>query len=219
MLYSHNETLKIVLRIYEYLQMKVKKQPRTLKMDKPLHRSAVVSFLESLPSTAGADFIWNFLVFQFYVFSEQDHKQKPMLSWFMGKEAWRRWNDYSDEAKWHSRDWARENGFRNPVISQNYTHISEEVFRKEKLRMSRISGPNFCIAKFGEDSYHSDDEICFSCPFKKDCEILFSRCKDGKTLLKNILLAEKSPEEAKQLSGSNVTIRKVMRTNNYDKDD
>ena len=95
MLYSYNETLKIILRIYEYLQMRMKEQPRTLKMNKPLHRSAVVSFMETLPPTAGADFIWNFLLFQFYVFVGQDHERKPMPSWFMGKEAWRRWSEYS----------------------------------------------------------------------------------------------------------------------------
>ena len=86
MLYSYNETLKIILRIYEYLQMRMKEQPRTLKMNKPLHRSAVVSFMETLPPTAGADFIWNFLLFQFYVFVGQDHERNRCRVGLWGKK-------------------------------------------------------------------------------------------------------------------------------------
>ena len=121
MLYDYSTSLKIVLRIYEYLQVRATKiQPRTIKMNKPLHRSTVVSFLGSLPPSAGADFIWDFLLFQFHVYSYQEHELKPMPSWFMGKEAWKRWKEYSEEAKWHAKEWAREKGLKNPVASTNY---------------------------------------------------------------------------------------------------
>ena len=53
----------------------------------------------------------------------QDHERKPMPSWFMGKEAWRRWNEYSDEAKWHARDWAREKKLVNPVKTNTYEAV------------------------------------------------------------------------------------------------
>lgn len=222
MLYSYNETLKIILRIYEYLQMRMKEQPRTLKMNKPLHRSAVVSFMETLPPTAGADFIWNFLLFQFYVFVGQDHERKPMPSWFMGKEAWRRWNEYSDEAKWHARDWAREKKLVNPVKTNTYEAVSDDVFRRERLRMSRISGPNFCEAKFGSSPYNHKDEICYTCPFEKDCKMLFgTKDSSGKSLYEQISESaeKKSATETQQLQGSHVTIREVSRMTDYGEDD
>lgn len=216
MLYDYNTSLKIVLRIYEYLQVRATKvQPRTIKMNKPLHRSTVVSFLGSLPPSAGADFIWDFLLFQFHVYSYQEHELKPMPSWFMGKEAWKRWKEYSEEAKWHAKEWAREKGLKNPVASTNYQPVSDDVFRRERLRMSRISGPNFCAAKFGDNPYNPDDDICYSCPFKKDCEMLFVKDKSGKNLYQKASEADKSGEELKQLNGTHVTLREISRMTDY----
>lgn len=213
MLYTHEETFKIVLRVYEYLQVKSKKQPRTIKLDKPLHRSAVVSFLGMLPPTAGADFIWDFLVFQFYIFSTQEHANKPMPSWFMGKEAWNRWNTYSDEAKWHSKKWASENKLFNPIKLREFKDIEKDVFRRERLRMSRISGPNFCQAKYGNYPYNPDDRMCFTCPFKRDCELLFGE-KDstGKNLFERVSISaeNKSEVEKIQLSGTKVISRNII---------
>lgn len=223
MLYDYNTSLKIVLRIYEYLQVRATKvQPRTIKMNKPLHRSTVVSFLGSLPPSAGADFIWDFLLFQFHVYSSQEHELKPMPSWFMGKEAWKRWKEYSGEAKWHAKEWAREKGLKNPVASTNYQPVSDDVFRRERLRMSRISGPNFCAAKFGDNPYNPKDEICYTCPFEKDCKMLFgTKDASGKSLYEQISESaeKKSATETQQLQGSHVTIREVSRMTDYGEDD
>ena len=99
MLYSYDDTLKIILRIYEYLQLRVKAQPRTLKMYSQRHRNSVVAFMEKLPPSAGADFIWEFFVFQFYIYQDQDQILRPMPVWFMGDEAWRRWREYDEGAR------------------------------------------------------------------------------------------------------------------------
>lgn len=165
--------------------MKMKAQPRIIKMDKPLHRSVVISFMERLPSSAGADFIWDFLVFQFYTYSQQNHDRRPMPSWFLGKEAWNRWLEHSEEAHWHSKQWASERKLVNPVLCKKYKKIEDSVFLKEKLKMSRISGPNYCFMKF-DNPYDPDDDICFSCPFKKDCEVLCKKTKTGSTIMEEI---------------------------------
>ena len=184
-------------------------------MEKPLHRSTIVSFLSSLPASAGANFIWDFLLFQFYIYSRQEHERKPMPSWFMGKEAWSRWFEYSDEAKWHAKEWAREKNLMNPIISSEYKIVSENSLRKEKLRMSRIAGPNFCIAKFGEEAYNPENDICFSCPFLSECEILFSKNTSGKSLYQELSSSIRSDAELKQLSGSHVTCREILRMEEY----
>lgn len=220
MLYDYNTSLKITLRIYEYLQVRATKvQPRTIKMNKPLHCSMVISFLEMLPPSAGADFIWDFLLFQFNVYASQEHGLKPMPGWFMGKEAWKRWREYSEEAKWHAKEWAREKGLKNPVSRTEYEPVSQEVFRKERLKMSRISGPNFCAAKFGDNPYNEEDDICFTCPFKKDCEMLFTSDKNGKNLYQKVSEVEMSDEELKQLNGTHVTVRDISRMAEYGEED
>ena len=88
MIYSFEETLSIFLRIYGYLQINAtKKMPCSVKMEKPRHKTVVFSFIEKLPPDSGVDFIWEFLLFQFYFYSTQVHERRPLPGWFIGKEA------------------------------------------------------------------------------------------------------------------------------------
>jgi hypothetical protein len=49
--------------------------------------------------------------------------------------------------------------------------------------MSRISGANYCGAKYGDSPYDSTDVMCTTCPFEKDCIVLYGdKNKDGKNL-------------------------------------
>lgn len=175
MLYKEEECEKIIVRIYEYLQQKVKKQPRTLKMDRPLHRKAVASFIELLPPTAGIEYLWDFFVFQFYVFAFQEQKIKVTPLWFMGKEALRRWEEYDGGARWHAREWAQSLRLENPVKFSRYEALTDDILLKERMRMSRISGPNFCELKYGPACYDPASSVCEGCPFEKDCMVLFGR--------------------------------------------
>lgn len=208
MIYSYDETLKIFLRIYEYLQMKVKDMPCSVKLWKPKHREAVVSFLEKLPPSAGADFIWEFLVFQFYVYSEQKHDRRPLPVWFIGKEAWERWKNYNKGAVYYAREWMAKHKLENPVKQKDFRPLSEEVLRRERYRMSRISGPNFCCEKYGENPYLPEDLMCIKCPFRKDCEALFTPDNDGKNLFQKIKVGEDSI--------SQVNIRQTIHQENYE---
>ena len=188
MIYDYETSINIILRIYEYLQIKATREmPRTIKMDKPRHRDAVISFLQSIPPTGGVDFVWEFLTFQFYVYAHQDHQLRPMPVWFMGKEAWRRWAEYDDGIKFYVHKWVTERSLKNPVKSDTYKPVSAEILRKERDRMSRITGPNFCQAKYGSNPYNPDDVMCNECPFKKDCELLFAtRNKLGESLFEEV---------------------------------
>ena len=103
MLYDEETLRGAVLRVYEYLsnQYVAEKRPHQYKPDKPVHRKALDGFVKSLPDSAGFDFIWRFLTYQFYIFEGQNHERRPLMQWFLGKEAWRRWNDYDEGMKYH----------------------------------------------------------------------------------------------------------------------
>lgn len=85
-------------------------------------------------------------MFQFYIYQDQDQILRPMPVWFMGDEAWRRWREYDEGARWHAKQWASEKHLENPVKSKSYKSVSEDTLRKERYRMSRISGANYCGA-------------------------------------------------------------------------
>lgn len=187
MLYKQEECEKIIVRIYEYLQQKVKKQPRTLKMDKPLHQRTVASFIDLLPPTAGAEYVWDFLVFQFYIFAFQEQRQKVMPSWFMGQEAMRRWNEYDEGSRWHAKEWAQSIHLENPLKLSRYETLEEDVLLRERVRMSRISGPNFCELKYGSQCYDPKSTVCEGCPFERDCAVLFGTPdENGENLFQKI---------------------------------
>ena len=187
MLYNTEELQEIIFRIYEYLSTLVKEQPRSIKWHKPSYRQAVASFINRLPQTAGHQFIWDFLVFQFYIYDSQTHNQRPMLMWFIGNEAWNRWESYKEESRYFAREWAYLIGAKNPIQNNDYKVVVDEEQRKERLIYSRISGPNFCVAKYGENPYLKDDfEMCGCCPFKRDCEILFEVDDRGVTVLQRV---------------------------------
>ena len=187
MLYKTEDYQEIILRIYEHLSLLVKERPRSIKWDKPSYRQAVASFIERLPDTAGYQFIWDFLVFQFFIYDSQTHNQRPMLMWFIGQEAWNRWQSYKEEAKYLSREWAYFIGAKNPIQDNEFRILGDGIQREERLKYSRISGPNFCEAKYGPNPYTPDDfELCGKCPFCKDCEILFEEDSDGKTTLQRV---------------------------------
>lgn len=216
MLYSYDDTFKIILRIYEYLQLRARIQPRMIKLYSQTHRNSVVSFMEKLPPSAGADFIWEFLLFQFYVYSTQDQELRPLPVWFMGKEAWRRWREYDDGARWHTHQWAAEKHLENPVKSKNYRNVEEDVLRNERLRMSRISGANFCVAKYGETPYNSADEICNTCPFEKGCITLFGDTdQKGKNLFQTLQDIPITPEEQQHMLGKRIKTRSIKPVERY----
>lgn len=221
MLYSYDDTLKIILRIYEYLQLRVKAQPRTLKMYSQRHRNSVVAFMEKLPPSAGADFIWEFFVFQFYIYQDQDQILRPMPVWFMGDEAWRRWREYDEGARWHAKQWASEKHLENPVKSKSYKSVSEDTLRKERYRMSRISGANYCGAKYGDSPYDSTDVMCTTCPFEKDCIVLYGdKNKDGKNLFQALQDIPVTENDGKHLRGVKVKSRIIVaKERNYGETD
>lgn len=206
MLYDYDKTLKITLRIFEYFQVKEEKQPHSLKFHKPLHRAAVVSFLEQLPPTAGADFIWNFLLLQFYTYHFQEQERRPTPQWFLGKEAWKRWNEYAEGVLFYAHEWARTRGYKNPVLLNSFKPVSKDIFERERLKMSRISGPNFCVAKYGDSPYEPDNGICRGCSFEKDCIVLFSM-SEGSSLFQKLKSIEVSKAEEKQLRPQKVSLR------------
>lgn len=188
MIYSFEETLSIFLRIYGYLQINAaKKMPCSVKMEKPRHKTVVFSFIEKLPPDSGVDFIWEFLLFQFYFYSTQVHERRPLPGWFIGKEAWKRWNEYDEGSHYHVHEWARERGLKNPVKSREFINVTEDSLRKERLRMSRISGPNFCGMKYGDAPYDPKDEMCITCPFKNDCRVIYGeQDEQGKNLFQRL---------------------------------
>lgn len=211
MLYSYDDTLKIILRIYEYLQLRQKAQPRTLKMYDKKHRASVVSFMAKLPPSAGADFIWEFLLFQFYTYSRQDQELRPMPNWFMGDEAWRRWREYDEGMKWHAQQWAAEKKLENPVKAKTYKPVSEDTLRKERYRMSRISGPNFCGAKYGDSPYNPKDAMCVTCPFEKDCAVLYGeKDSEGRNLYQTLQDIPVEQEEMDYLLSNRVRTRATI---------
>lgn len=217
MIYSYEDTLKIFLKIYEYLQVNATREmPCSVKMNKPRHRTVVISFLEKLPPSAGADFIWDFLTFQFYIYSQQVHDRRPMPSWFIGKEAWIRWRDYEEGSRWHAREWVSLRKLKNPVKLETFTSVSKKALRDERLRMSRISGPNFCGMKYGENPFDKTDIMCIKCPFYKDCETLFGTPnEDGKNLFQEIQNVAQTLEEKEQLIGHRVNVRQKTHFENY----
>lgn len=168
-MYSKEELYNITVRIYEYLQVRVRKDPHCFKES---HSKNVERFCNRLPEDAGADFIWNFIVYQFYLYENQNHTVRPTISWFLGKEAFERWRQASEEAKWYAREWCYSLGFRNPVLKMSYTGVTEDEIERERYRMSRISGPNYCGLKFSSP-FTPNQGCCAGCPFATDCNILF----------------------------------------------
>lgn len=211
MLYSYDETFKIILRIYEYLQFRVKPQPKMIKLYLQAHRDALINFMIKLPPSAGADFVWEFMLFQFYIYSSQNQALRPLPVWFMGKAAWERWETYDEGAKWHVQKWAAERHFLNPVKPNKFVNVAEEVLRKERYRMSRISGPNFCGAKYGDEPYDASDVMCLQCPFKKDCELLYTKIEgEEENLFQSLKEIPITKSERVQLLGQQIKIRKRL---------
>lgn len=174
MLYDEETLRGAVLRIYEYLsnQYIAEKRPHQYKPDKPVHRKALDGFVKSLPDSAGFDFIWRFLTYQFYIYDRQDHERRPLVQWFLGKEAWRRWNEYDEGMKYHVEQWCIEHSLTNPIVGDTYTKLGNSLFEEERLRMSRISGPNYCSLKIGSDFYTPRQGACLDCPFDELCKEL-----------------------------------------------
>lgn len=181
MLYDEETLRGAVLRVYEYLsnQYVAEKRPHQYKPDKPVHRKALDGFVNSLPDSAGFDFIWRFLTYQFYIFEGQNHERRPLMQWFLGKEAWRRWNDYDEGMKYHVEQWCVEKALTNPVVEQKYSPLSANAFDKERLAMSRISGPNYCSLKVGENFYTPNQGVCIDCPFDELCKELSYGIEEG----------------------------------------
>lgn len=177
--------------------------------------------MEKLPPSAGADFIWEFFVFQFYIYQDQDQILRPMPVWFMGDEAWRRWREYDEGARWHAKQWASEKHLENPVKSKSYKSVSEDTLRKERYRMSRISGANYCGAKYGDSPYDSTDVMCTTCPFEKDCIVLYGdKNKDGKNLFQALQDIPVTENEGKHLRGVKVKSRIIVaKERNYGETD
>lgn len=174
MLYTKEKLFDLTVCAYKYLQMRVKKDPHCFKYEKQY--KCVEKFCDNLPDDAGVDYIWNFMVYQFYLYQTQNHERRPTIQWFLGKEAYNRWNNASEESKWYSSEWAHSLGFKNPLYEIKYISVSEDAFYKERYRMSRISGPNYCAMKFS-NPYTPGEGCCVDCPFLKDCNILFSEEK------------------------------------------
>lgn len=170
MLYTKEELFNITVRIYEYLQVRVMKDPHCFKYEK--HSGCVERFCALLPADAGADFIYEFAVYQFYMYQTQNHGRRPTVTWFFGREALRRWREASEESKWYAREWGIRLGFENPAIKRTVYHVTDGEIEKERYRMSRISGPNYCCLKFS-NPYTPDEGCCAGCPFTNDCNVLF----------------------------------------------
>lgn len=174
MLYDEETLRGAVLRIYEYLsnQYIAEKRPHQYKPDKPVHRKALDGFVKSLPDSAGFDFIWKFLTYQFYIYDGQEHERRPLIQWFLGKEACRRWREYDEGMKHYVEQWCVEKGLTNPVVENTYTKLGDDLFDEERMKMSRISGPNYCSLKLGKDFYTSGQGVCVDCPFDELCKEL-----------------------------------------------
>ena len=181
MLYDEETLRGAVLRIYEYLsnQFVAEGRPHQYKPDKPVHRKALNGFVKSLPDSAGFDFIWKFLSYQFYIYSGQKHGRRPLIQWFVGKEAWRRWREYDEGMKYHVEQWCAFNSLTNPVMEQKFTVLGADIHDRERLEMSRISGPNYCRLKVGEDAYTPGQGACLDCPFDELCKELSYGFEEG----------------------------------------
>ena len=181
MLYDEETLRGAVLRIYEYLsnQFIAEKRPHFYKPDKPVHRKALDGFVKNLPESAGFDFIWKFLSYQFYIYAGQNHERRPLLAWFVGKEALRRWREYDDGMKYHVEQWCVEKGLTNPVVENTYTKLGDDLFDEERMRMSRISGPNYCSLKVDGIPYMPGQGVCLDCPFDELCKELWYGVEEG----------------------------------------
>lgn len=185
MLYEPSTIGWAVVRIYEYLSehaVEPQRCPHSYKPDKPIHRMAVDKFVSNLPISAGFDFLWNYLTFQFYLYSNQVHQRRPLISWFVGKESWRRWKDFENGYSYYVSEWVRSLGLKNPVIEKKFVGLNSEFFDRERLEMSRRSGPNYCFIKVGEDAFTPGQGACIDCPFEEDCSILADYGKSDRNL-------------------------------------
>lgn len=177
MLYDEETLRGAVLRVYEYLsnQYVAEKRPHQYKPDKPVHRKALDGFVKSLPDSAGFDFIWKFLTYQFYIYDGQNQERRPLVQWFLGKEAWRRWNEYDEGMKYHVEQWCTERSLSNPILSQGkFIPLSSDIFDRERVVMSRSGGPVYCSMKV-EDPYTPGRGICKDCPYDNVCSELWNQ--------------------------------------------
>lgn len=182
MLYDEDTIRGAVLKIYEYLSDKAiepDRCPHIYKPDKPVHRMALDKFVANLPPSAGFDFLWNFLTYQFYLYHRQAHARRPLISWFLGKEAWRRWEDFDEGYGFYVSEWLRSRGLHNPVVDNKFVKINRGFFEKERYEMSRRTGPNYCFMKIGNRAYTPGEGVCIDCPFTEDCSILCDEVRKG----------------------------------------
>lgn len=183
MLYDLEDCNEIVCRIYEYLSRKVSKPPHSIKWGKVRHQQAVQGFVQSFGDTAGVEAIWDFLVFQFYFYDTQTHERPPLPAWFLGVEARRRYEQASEGLKFYAWRWASSKGLCNPCVDLTYKGVKGDVFRAERERLSQVSGPNYCFAKYGENAYNPLDDVCAGCRFESDCKILSEKNSVGETVV------------------------------------
>lgn len=164
-----------VLEIYRYLSNNFvgDKRPHQYKPDKPTYRKALEEFVDSLPESAGFEFLWDFLSYQFYIFSYENHARRPQMAWFIGKQAWKRWYDYDEGAKYHAKEWCAARGLSNPIIKEVFVPLGKNVFDAERMQMSRRVGPDYCRRKVADNPYTYNSGVCAGCPFDELCHELF----------------------------------------------
>ena len=174
MLYDRQQSIDYIIRIYAYLSGAVKIRPHSIKPDKELHIKVLDKFLATAPYNAGVDFIWRFLSFQFYVLATQDQKQRQAIGWFLGEKAFERYKaNCNRDFYYYVTEWLKANDLKNPVRMVKYKGVSDAVLLAERYKMSRLSGPNYCRAKYGDSPHDTNSEVCNTCPFEMDCALLF----------------------------------------------
>lgn len=186
MLYDEEKLFQSIYKIYEYFRVRMKFEPRSLKLHTISHKRVVTRFIQSMPSSAGMDWIYKFLLFQFYVYSSQNQERQPLPVWFLGKAAFDRYNNASDGHLWYSLKWAEDNHFINPIFKHNYMGVSKNDLDEERKRMSLKAGLSYCGVKYKDLPFSFFDDICRKCVSYNDCKIL-SETVNGKQLFKEVM--------------------------------
>ena len=155
------------IELYEYLVSRFNSNPlyelkRTVQNKKLISNFLINSNIQTSES------LWRYLLFQF-VLRENNKSNKYFLtlSNCVSKNAWKRWEERTDEMMFIVAKLQREKGLRNPLIKETY-QFSEEY--KDMQRHKFWNTPRGFILCDEYDGLLYDRAKCFQCRYKDACK-------------------------------------------------
>jgi hypothetical protein len=160
------EKVKVV---YEYLFKKISGGKSSKFRYSEREEVMIDNFCSRLTMSHGDDWIWNYMCYQFCRYDELDTKVgkgKVMLGWVVGKKAFDKYLNASEEEKFYGEEIKRKYDLRNPIKILGTLDTLEYKERERKRFYGTERGLVHCVEN---ELYSKISRLCMFCKFNKYC--------------------------------------------------